>query len=526
MRPGNSISRYILFTIFALSVGFILKFILSSDIRQIIFLIPDDSSYYLKIAENFAAGKGFTFDGINQTNGFQPLWQYVLIGFVTIFGSTPESTLTAVLIFQVLIMCISSLIFYKLLRQYFDDFILLSVGICYILFVFFQSVNGMETPLLVLTIAILLYYGNAKKILIEHSVVNEFLFGLLFGLVILTRLDSIFFTIPVGIVCMVKFFKEKDKVYLSMLTCIASGVTVIILPYIIYNYVSFGNIIPISGYLKSSFPLISFTEKFTDILHYREMIFVLFAFCYLVWFCFTISKKVRHDYFQSMLAIMSAGILILFMYIVFFMNWVVFSWYFITYSLFVSLAVSIPSAYITGRKFAKAGTIAYMLILTTVSLFYGGKVYKYYTTSYKEVGTNWNVESYDAAQWAKDNTSPDEMFAMKDAGHFSYYSNRNVISLDGLVNNFEFQEVIKDKRINEYFRKNNVSRLVQHAVWNRPDVAEGNYDTLHMNYVSHKYSMESDPVIVSKKNEVYRSAPYYDGQYYVAFIIWNLNHKP
>ncbi|MEZ4689439.1 MAG: hypothetical protein R3A12_04375 [Ignavibacteria bacterium] len=32
---------------------------------------------------------------------------------------------------------------------------------------------------------------------------------------------------------------------------------------------------------------------------------------------------------------------------------------------------------------------------------------------------------------------------MKDAGHFSYFSGREVINLDGLVNSFEFQEILR-----------------------------------------------------------------------------------
>src|SRR3954471_4321452 len=37
----------------------------------------DDAWYYLTIGRNLAAGQGSTFDGVNLTNGYHPLWQLV-----------------------------------------------------------------------------------------------------------------------------------------------------------------------------------------------------------------------------------------------------------------------------------------------------------------------------------------------------------------------------------------------------------------------------------------------------------------
>jgi hypothetical protein len=41
---------------------------------------PDDAFYYLEIARRIGAGHGFTFDGVHATNGFHPLWQFLLAG--------------------------------------------------------------------------------------------------------------------------------------------------------------------------------------------------------------------------------------------------------------------------------------------------------------------------------------------------------------------------------------------------------------------------------------------------------------
>ena len=44
----------------------------------------DDGFFYFKVARNVANGLGFTFDGINRTNGFHPLWMAVCIAVYSI----------------------------------------------------------------------------------------------------------------------------------------------------------------------------------------------------------------------------------------------------------------------------------------------------------------------------------------------------------------------------------------------------------------------------------------------------------
>ena len=39
----------------------------------------DDAYYYFKVAQNISEGHGSTFDGIDATNGYHPLWMLVCI---------------------------------------------------------------------------------------------------------------------------------------------------------------------------------------------------------------------------------------------------------------------------------------------------------------------------------------------------------------------------------------------------------------------------------------------------------------
>jgi len=47
----------------------------------------DDSFYYLRIAQQIAAGHHSTFDGTHLTNGYHPLWMLVLVALTLIFGT-------------------------------------------------------------------------------------------------------------------------------------------------------------------------------------------------------------------------------------------------------------------------------------------------------------------------------------------------------------------------------------------------------------------------------------------------------
>ena len=62
-----------------LFLAFTWRIFLPDESRGNGIFFQDDFYYYLKIAENFWIKGFFTFDGINITNGFQPLWQFILL---------------------------------------------------------------------------------------------------------------------------------------------------------------------------------------------------------------------------------------------------------------------------------------------------------------------------------------------------------------------------------------------------------------------------------------------------------------
>jgi hypothetical protein len=65
------------------------------DKLALLALFHDDAFYYLQVARNVAGGAGFTFDGIHATNGFHPLWLFILVGIQAVLDE-PWSVVRAV----------------------------------------------------------------------------------------------------------------------------------------------------------------------------------------------------------------------------------------------------------------------------------------------------------------------------------------------------------------------------------------------------------------------------------------------
>lgn len=137
--------------------------------------------------------------------------------------------------------------------------------------------------------------------------------------------------------------------------------------------------------------------------------------------------------------------------------------------------------------------------------------------------SRWHVQAYEAALWARQNLPQNAILAMTDAGMFGFFSQRAVINLDGLVNNMEYIEALKQKRFNQYLSQKGVQYYVQHAIWpvsrEYESVLSGEYE-----FIDRRIS-GSDPLRLYRADEVYRSAPYYDGPYRTVFLIWRLRHN-
>lgn len=132
--------------------------------RNTIHLV-DDGYYYLQIAFQVAQGKGLTFDGLHHTNGFQPLWQIILVPFWEVFDKSLAPY--ALMVFQSLLFIGSGIFLYinlqRLLHNTIQSCLASFLWIANIWIINKGAITGMETGLVLSACIVLYFYVENRK---------------------------------------------------------------------------------------------------------------------------------------------------------------------------------------------------------------------------------------------------------------------------------------------------------------------------------------------------------------------------
>ncbi|MDO9122169.1 MAG: hypothetical protein Q7U31_10310, partial [Anaerolineaceae bacterium] len=119
----------------------------------------DDAFYYYKVAQNVLAGHGFTFDQINLTNGFHPLWMVVCLGVFWLSHFNLLLPLRVLVIVSGLLNVATTLLLFRFLKRH------LHLGAAFIMALLWgvyppifnvSTVLGMESSISIFFIVLLL----------------------------------------------------------------------------------------------------------------------------------------------------------------------------------------------------------------------------------------------------------------------------------------------------------------------------------------------------------------------------------
>ena len=220
-------------------------------------LLIADAAAYPTIAQNFASGRGATYDGLTQTNGFHPLWMWLQVPLM-LGSETPMARLWGVRALVVVTSLLAVAGWGMVVLRYSRNQVA-SALMCTVLGASGWSIyvlySGMETSLVLVLMAgcYLTAYPLARQ---EErvSVRRAGFVGLLMGLCFLSRLDVIFFLVPFG-VAMIWFLVRSGKRHTVAFAVTLLAVTT---PYLVTNVMRFGSPVPVSGIVKmNSTPSIS-----------------------------------------------------------------------------------------------------------------------------------------------------------------------------------------------------------------------------------------------------------------------------
>jgi hypothetical protein len=173
----------------------------------------DDAFFYYKVAQNVLAGHGFTFDQINLSNGFHPLWMVVCLAVFWLSDINLLLPLRVLVIVSGLFNVATSLLLFRFLKRY------LHLGAAFIGALLWgtypgifsvSTILGMEASISVFFIILLL--SRAVNLLNQsdqdlHRRRDLILLGAIGGLTILGRLDNLFLVAIIGIFLLFKIKK-------------------------------------------------------------------------------------------------------------------------------------------------------------------------------------------------------------------------------------------------------------------------------------------------------------------------------
>ncbi len=501
-----------------LIIGFSIRVIISFSNEYAINhgISSDDSYYYYRIAQNISNGYGSTFDQINFTNGYQPL---VLLFLVLIFSFFDKDLLLPVVISQIIFSLISTIAAYftfvlvrKLTNKTFPALLstfLLFLNPVIIAFNFKALETNFYWLFLILTV---LFYS--KFVHNQNNLSYRFLFGILIAISALSRLDGAFYIVAFVIYLIFSF---RMNLLMRIKSVVASGLgfCVLFIPYLVYNFLTFDHVIPISGrakvfhnhklvlsqvgdYWTLDFILYELKRFFYpfnfDLFANRgfglfEQIFAYVIFILLlIGFIYFIKKKY---FIRTLNYFKGYGFLILFLFI-HYSYYTLYFWEYRFYYYFpeiitlivlfsISLNEIITDKINSKRIYSIIYNVKFIFAVFTVLFVIGG--YKIFTANHEQ------ILPLKTSKWIKQNIPENKILASANAGILSYYSQRKIINLDGMVNNDELLNAYKEGELAflKYLKEKNIEYIVDYFLspepenkYQFPQVLNDKYQVIHI----------------------------------------------
>jgi hypothetical protein len=432
----------------------------------------DDAYFYLQIAHNIVDGHGSTFSTITPTNGYHPLWLAVCTLVSLLVSNNKGLALILILLTQQLLGIAILLIIRRIAKIL--DLGYWWVAMCVIAGVFFSGLYYSEAHLngffLVLSIALLL------KVIVDDGLRMGWyvIAGLSFGLTILARLDNVIVVTVFYVFALCHLLKKQSgpspRSGFSRSLALSFSAAAVTTPYLTFNYLTTGQLVPISGAIKSTFPTI--VPGLLDKLGQIGTLTSVFAVFGLV-IGFSFQKRTLAG---TLLSLLSLGVLLHSGYVVLFTSGAtLWSWYYISgiinLALTLVVATNLTMKYIQRRKSRilnttlQAGVLVATLSLILVSLV---RTWARYNNpdAVESYGPSFSLGKPVATErwqrmvgtWLGENLPTDSRILVFDwPGQFSYFSGLGIVPTDGLVNDFEYNNDIVKEGISRYLSRRRVN---------------------------------------------------------------------
>lgn len=458
-------------TILVIALVWRLVLVFKSETWLLTNLLPDDAFYYFVLAKNMVANLGSTFDGQELTNGYHPLWLWLILPIFKFFQNSTDAwqVIRATLVFSALLNTLTAIVIYLILNKYTASrwlkFLALFIWL-FNPFNLYESLNGLETSLALFCLS--LFIAWAVYFLKKDRWWIYGVWGVLGAAMMLARLDQVLYFIT-GLIYLLIIRPPR---FFSKTIIVGLVASVLVLPWLIWNQLNFGTIITSSG---AAFTLVNHQLVIQDngsglgqqlkaIVYSSdyalqkifvqfgapEIFFIIFGI-FLAW---AIGQKAvfKKAYREYPVEVYLFGAWILLFLLNASWRWTYRTWYFISLNLWLTLFLTwFLAKSQTWWPYKKLLYIFLLLILSAAFYINWSK-----NLSDRELTQK---QMYEVTLWANDNLPVSSKIGVFNAGIQGYFSKHKIVNLDGLVN-FNAYLALKDKKIWDYVQKQNLDYIV------------------------------------------------------------------
>jgi 4-amino-4-deoxy-L-arabinose transferase-like glycosyltransferase len=468
----------------------------------------DDSFYAFKIAKGIADGQGPTFDGVHPTNGFQPLYVFLIAPFYWVFPSDLIAPIYAALAFSALLTALTAFLLYRIVGRYTSAKVAVAAAAIWVFspVVTRQAANGLETSLAVFLLASIVYFYLSRVRPVEAPRGKDLVvLGVLAGLGVLARVDVVFLALVVALDYLLVLRRRGAAARALRGIFVPLGAALATYsPWLLYNVFVLKSVVQDSGvatrylslayaplfdlgpaqmastgptasfvwgHIAHSFSVLKLAPPVHAFFRGAEKLGVEFGagsaellvanvvglalvalFLYLV-----VGRKrnlIVKGFGEIQFLLVFAGVLIaaysLYVFGVFFFARYYYPVYFI---LCVYAGLLLEEAL---RRVASGAAAARVVTGAVLAVYLGAFGIMAYTCAAKSYPV---YCFYEVAQWVDNNTSPDDTIGVFQSGAIGYFSSRRVVNLDGKVNR-EALTALKGGRLSDYLRHEGIDVVV------------------------------------------------------------------
>ncbi len=466
----------------------------------------DDAYFYLKVALNHSRGLGSSFSGLSPTNGYHPLWQWMLMGLFDVQQPSVEGGLVAARVLCWVVMVGALITFLRFATGAFGTaWGAASVAVLSIFAT--RGVSCMEFWPAVWLLGLVLLRASRESSR-TTGLGDSLVSGCLLALLILARLDLAVFVVVLLVASRIR--QPGIAKWAGWIQ--ASVVASTMIAYAVYNARTFGHAASISSMLKSTFPtpVMPGAATLLSTKHAWPGWAAAIALCFVPARGGSVHSHVR------IIRILAVATLVHATAVLMFTRWPAFGiWYWVLS--YASLAVFVGEM---GRRVNIVRAAA--VVVALAGLWHAGAIadalIRYPDRPEGEMGRQF------AAHIPKDAV----VFQVDATGMTSYLSDRTIINGDGLMNNREYQNAVGSHALDAYLTTYGVTHIVHdeaEALGN--DVASGDYRVAKYDVPCHLEGTKTT-LAFRREDEVARWTVEWPGQMFPwprdghrqTFVVW------